>query len=45
MGIHLIPEQQNKGLGPEAIRLFVNHLHTAYELDRVIHIHEGGDAI
>lgn len=41
IGIHLIPEQQNRGLGPEAIRLFANHLHDEYGLDRVYaRVHE-----
>lgn len=41
IGIHLIPEQQNKGLGPEAIQLFVNYLNKAHGLKTVyIHVHE-----
>ena len=41
IGIHLVPEQQGKGLGPESIRLFVNHLHTVYGLEKVyLRIHE-----
>ena len=35
IGIHLVPEQQNRGLGPEAVRLFVNHLHRTYGLEKV----------
>lgn len=41
IGVHLVPEQQNKGLGPEAVRLFVNHLHRIYGLKTVyLRIHE-----
>lgn len=41
IGIHIVPEQQNKGLGPEAIRLFANHLHDEYGLERVYaRVHE-----
>ena len=35
IGVHLVPEQQNRGLGPEAVRLFVNHLHKTYGLEKV----------
>jgi len=41
IGIHLIPEQQNKGLGPEAIRLFVNYLNRTHGLKTIyIHVHK-----
>ena len=41
IGVHLVPEQQNRGLGPEAVRLFVNHLHETYGLEKVyLRIHE-----
>lgn len=35
IGVHLVPERQNQGLGPEAVRLFVNHLHKTYGLEKV----------
>ena len=41
IGIHIIPEYQGQGLGPEAIRLLANHLHDEYGLDRVFaRVHE-----
>ena len=41
IGVHLVPERQNQGLGPEAVRLFVNHLHKTYGLEKVfLQIHE-----
>ena len=35
IGIHLIPEQQNQGIGPEAILLFANYLRDTYGLKKV----------
>ena len=41
IGVHLVPERQNQGLGPEAVRLFVNHLHETYGIEKVyLRIHE-----
>ncbi len=36
IGISLLPEQQNKGYGPEAIRLYGNYLHEKYGLMQLI---------
>ncbi len=35
IGIHIQPEYQNKGLGPEAVTLFANRLRECYDLSRV----------
>ena len=35
IGIHLIPEKQGEGYGPEAVRLFASHLAAAYGLSRL----------
>ena len=41
IGISLVPQYQNKGCGPEAIRLYSNYLHQAYGLDTVyLRVHE-----
>ena len=42
IGVSLIPSQQNKGFGPDAVRLFVNRLHEDYGLEKVyLRIKEG----
>ena len=38
IGIHLIPEAQNKGYGPEAIMLYAAYVHSFYSLSR-LYIH------
>ena len=35
IGISLIPEEQNKGYGPEAVMLFANRLHKDYGLNEI----------
>ena len=35
IGISLVKEHQNHGIGPEAVTLLVNHLHSVYGLDRI----------
>ncbi len=35
IGISLVKEHQNHGIGPEAVTLFANRLHSVYGLDRV----------
>jgi len=35
IGISLVQEHQNQGIGPEAIALFVNRLNSTYRMDRV----------
>lgn len=35
IGISLVPEEQNKGLGPEAIKLLANWIYSAYGLKQI----------